>query len=282
MAEDLDKTDGRKSSKDRAIPALPEGWHRHLGDLIEAIGGAGFGPALVAALRQVADFDYSVTFAYRGEDRPICLNAAFPPPQHKIHVTDYQTGPYLLDPFCKACLNGVASGLYRLRDLAPDRFYQSEYYRSYYVETGPVDEIAFFAVLEDGTGLVTSLMRRREVPVFSPREFRLLAAVEPVVRAVMRRHWQGDERLRAGTGAVVTALPQVVQAAVQSFDSPSLTQRESEVISLVLQGHSSESIGRQLGISTGTVRIHRKNVYTKLRISSQQELFAIFLKSVLN
>ncbi|NIQ08738.1 MAG: helix-turn-helix transcriptional regulator, partial [Gammaproteobacteria bacterium] len=35
-----------------------------------------------------------------------------------------------------------------------------------------------------------------------------------------------------------------------------------------------------LGISTGTVRIHRRNIYAKLQISSQQELFAIFFKKI--
>lgn len=34
-----------------------------------------------------------------------------------------------------------------------------------------------------------------------------------------------------------------------------------------------------LGISAGTVRIHRKNVYAKMRISSQRELFSIFMQS---
>ncbi|MHA1159113.1 MAG: LuxR C-terminal-related transcriptional regulator, partial [Alphaproteobacteria bacterium] len=46
------------------------------------------------------------------------------------------------------------------------------------------------------------------------------------------------------------------------------------------EGHSSEAIARNLGISVGTVRIHRRNTYAKLRISSQQELFSIFFKNV--
>nr|WP_237684321.1 helix-turn-helix transcriptional regulator [Pseudaminobacter soli] len=60
---------------------------------------------------------------------------------------------------------------------------------------------------------------------------------------------------------------------------PALTPRELEVVGLVLEGHSSESISSLLGISAGTVRIHRKNIYAKMRISSQRELFAIFIRS---
>ena len=46
---------------------------------------------------------------------------------------------------------------------------------------------------------------------------------------------------------------------------------------MVLRGHSSNSIGRQFQITTGTVKIHRKNIYAKLGISSQSELFSHFI-----
>ena len=54
-----------------------------------------------------------------------------------------------------------------------------------------------------------------------------------------------------------------------------LTSRETAIIDLVLQGHSSESIGLKLNISTGTVKVHRRNVYRKLGISSQTQLLSI-------
>jgi DNA-binding CsgD family transcriptional regulator len=59
---------------------------------------------------------------------------------------------------------------------------------------------------------------------------------------------------------------------------PPLTPRELDVVGLVLEGHSSESIANLLNISAGTVRIHRKNIYAKMRISSQRELFSIFVR----
>lgn len=56
-----------------------------------------------------------------------------------------------------------------------------------------------------------------------------------------------------------------------------LTPREREIVTFTLKGYSSEATGQILEISTGTVRIHRRNIYTKLGISSQRELFARFL-----
>ena len=56
-----------------------------------------------------------------------------------------------------------------------------------------------------------------------------------------------------------------------------LTHRECEIAGLILKGHSSKSIARIIEISPGTVKIHRKNIYRKLGISSQSELFSLFL-----
>jgi DNA-binding CsgD family transcriptional regulator len=59
-----------------------------------------------------------------------------------------------------------------------------------------------------------------------------------------------------------------------------ITPRETQVVSRVLEGHSSEAIAKSFGISVGTVRIHRRNIYGKLNISSQQELFEIFFQQI--
>ena len=65
----------------------------------------------------------------------------------------------MLDPFFLAASRSVAPGLYRLRYMAPDRFYQGEYFRSYYVQTGLAEEIAFFITLPEHSTMTLSLMR---------------------------------------------------------------------------------------------------------------------------
>ncbi len=52
------------------------------------------------------------------------------------------------------------------------------------------------------------------------------------------------------------------------------------MVAQVLEGHSSDSIAKGLGISVGTVRIHRCNIYAKLQISSHHGQFSIFLKRI--
>src|SRR5690606_30720689 len=109
----------------------------------------------------------------------------------------------------------------------------------------------------------------REERTFSRTDFRRLAAVAPVVTALMRRQWselkhefneQPDER------------PNITGHGLDR-----LTPREREIVSFTLKGYSAEATGQALKIATGTVRIHRRNIYAKLMISSQRELFARFM-----
>lgn len=257
-------------------------WISLLSRCIDSIGSETFPEHLVAALKSIADFDYSVSFAYHQNEKPISLYDTFSDAQRVIFVDDYLKGPYLLDPFFKACGRRVDCGLYRLRDIAPDRFLQSEYYRSYYVRTGLAEEICYTFYLLNEVAVVISLMRSGESRRFSAREFRLLETVVPIVSSLAQRHWQdvpGWFEVEVTDRQSNDSQP-VIENAVNAIFGPRITPRETQVVAQVLEGHSSESISKSLGISTGTVRIHRRNIYAKLGISSQQELFSIFFQKI--
>jgi DNA-binding CsgD family transcriptional regulator len=51
-----------------------------------------------------------------------------------------------------------------------------------------------------------------------------------------------------------------------------LTNREKEVVKLLLQGKSNKLIALSLGISDRTVEFHLKNIYAKFQVSSRIEL----------
>ena len=128
--------------------------------------------------------------------------------------------------------------------------------------------------------LVISLMRAGSSAPFSDRDFNKLRKVEPMVNAASMRHWQNPEFLRDHHKPLKPepiVLEDHVTSAFEMFGNGILTRREGEVVRMVLRGHSSESIGKRLGISTGTVKIHRRNIYAKLGISSQSELFSLFI-----
>lgn len=261
---------------------IPSDWARMTGAVVAALESPALPATLADLLRQVAPFTYTVMFGYRRTERPIDLYDDFPQGKRRIFVTDYQAGPYLLDPFYQAAIRPVMPGLYRLRDLAPDRFYQGEYFRTYYVRTGLAEEIGYFADLPHKAMVVLSLMRA-EKP-FSQKEFRALQALFPLVAAVARRQWAGLA-IEFGDSSASTGhqgLQRRVSYVFSKFGDGVLTPREREVAEFTLKGHSAESIGQLLGISPGTVRIHRRNIYSKLNINSQGELFSRFLDTLVD
>ncbi len=260
----------------------PPGWATSLASVVTALNAPILPQSLSDLLRQVAPFTYAVIFGYRGAARPIALHDDFPQGKRRVFVTDYQAGPYLLDPFYQAAVRPAVPGLYRLRDIAPDRFYQGEYFRNYYVQTGLAEEIGFVVDVPNRTVVVLSLMRT-ERP-FSQKEFVALAAMFPLVAAVVRKQWADLAQQFGEDGKAVD--PQGLQGRVayvfRSFGDGILTPREREVVEFTLKGHSAESVGQLLGISPGTARIHRRNIYAKLRINSQGELFSRFLDTLVD
>jgi DNA-binding CsgD family transcriptional regulator len=59
-----------------------------------------------------------------------------------------------------------------------------------------------------------------------------------------------------------------------------LTPREAEVCASIALGRKVAGTSRKLNISAHTVATHRKRAYSKLGISSQNELFACFFDSL--
>ncbi|MFL5737415.1 MAG: LuxR C-terminal-related transcriptional regulator [Actinomycetota bacterium] len=58
----------------------------------------------------------------------------------------------------------------------------------------------------------------------------------------------------------------------------SLTQRERDVLGLLVKGHGSEHISLVLGISTNTVRSHIQNILPKLQVHSRLEAAAFAVR----
>ena len=62
-----------------------------------------------------------------------------------------------------------------------------------------------------------------------------------------------------------------VRSAPGSTPFPELTPREFEVLTLVADGLSNESISRRLGLAPKTVRNHLSNIFVKLQVADRAE-----------
>ncbi|MBC7145906.1 MAG: LuxR family transcriptional regulator [Thioclava marina] len=255
------------------------GWNERIADAITTVGTDEFARTLDRATETLFPYKICMVFAYEGNATPQSLYHNLPPDAARIVIWDYCVGPYLLDPFYAQTEAGRRTGVAGLRQMAPDKFFQSEYYAKHYSRTGIRDEIGVFAAIGPRRVAVISFARERGQPIFSARERAKLAEVGPVIEALMRAHWGVSAARDALANPAHSAVPPL-QVLLDRIAGGVLTPRESEVIAMVLRGYSTAAIGANLVISDETVKVHRKNAYRKLSISSQAQLFSLFLKAL--
>jgi DNA-binding CsgD family transcriptional regulator len=260
-------------------------WNRDLAAVLEQIDRPDVLCRLDEAIRLVARFDISVGFAYPEDREPILLYDGLKNTAPTSALDAYLRGTYLLDPFYLACSNQILPGLYRMAALAPDNFFNSDYYLSPAVhpcismESGSLDEeIGFFVPLPAGFMATYSLMRSNGSAAFSDEEFARLTAIEPMVRFALSRHWRFvSKNPDARSRRTWSIHGEAMEEAFERFAADRLTPRQRLIVQLILRGHSNLSISLRLGITEGTAKIHRKAIYDRLEISSQSELFGMFI-----
>ncbi len=216
--------------------------------------------------------DNVVILAYSATKSPEILFKWIPDDNNwQVFSTHYLSKSYRLDPFyCKA-MAGYTDRAYTLREIAPDRFRQTEYYRRYFNGTGMVDEMGCFSRLDEKTSVELSLGRDGDQKKFSAAEIKhfdnLVPALAPLVKSYSL----------AMSDIVNTPEEQPQPNPLADYRKTAelfnLTDREQEIAAFILRGHSSLSISLNLNISNATVKVHRRNIYRKMNISSQAELF---------
>jgi DNA-binding CsgD family transcriptional regulator len=66
-------------------------------------------------------------------------------------------------------------------------------------------------------------------------------------------------------------------AEIEAFlDYFKLTKRQSEILKLALRGYPSSTIAQKLKLTQGTVRNHRKEIYAKMDVTTEREIFLAF------
>jgi len=244
-----------------------EVWNAHVGRAAGLIGSRGFPDALEAALRLLAPFQMMNGFFYSPDSRAFDLYNEKIVADRAIIVDRYVEGAFLLDPFYDAICSSNARRMILMREIAPDDFAKTEYYRTHYAATQIVDEIGFVMALANGFTGVLSLSRTGNAPLFVEQDLARFHSVAPLVCAIAERHWFHAPSLSLDSKSALPAT---------RIDHPLLTKREGQIVTLILKGHSNHSIAATLSLSLNTVKVHRRQTYAKLNISSQVELFRLF------
>ena len=255
-------------------PAEPTGswlgqWDEAFARLLERMGSDLFPTALRKLIELHVGFETMVVTRYQGQAQPESLYHDLDDVQAAISIQFYATGPYLLDPFAQACRADAVPGAHRLIDLVTEAFFRSEYYRTFYRKVRISDELGILIRHAPADWVVISLSRGARQPRFSSEDVARINAIHNTLSAAVIRHWQLDE------AATQRDDDRHVEERLATFGADRLSPREAEVIRLILQGHTAGSASAFLGITEGTVKVHRHNAYGKLGVSSQAELFSV-------
>ncbi len=278
--------------------------------MIASIGRRDFPDQLHRVIKQFIQIDSYVVLLFTGDQAPLVLHDLLDASERPLFYQRYlRDGAFLLSPFFVAAREREVAGFFRVVDIAPDDFFKSEYYANYYRPSATVDEACYIQPMGKRRFLLISCGRLHRDQCFSVSERNRLSEMAPVIQAAAAQHWKSAglaqrraphhlptdhvtaDHVTAGhpiagqtphqeleLGARSSRSSRNLGKVLESFGDGCLTDRERQVALMLLRGHSSKSAARALDISPATERVHRRNIYLKLAVSSQAELCSRFFE----
>lgn len=256
-----------------------EQWH----DAIASIITDGVNDAtvdnLVDAIRLLISGDGCSLIVYPKDTQPYCqYRKRADGGDPKAYIDQYLDRAYLLDPFYRMAIDSPgqpAEGVYSLKDVAPNGFEHNGMYLIYYQLVNFGDEICVIIPTDDNATMQISISRQNTMSSFSTQQMALIEQLFSTVRAILLKWWTASSETRKQT-----FLKSHLESALAHFGSSVLTVRETQVLQLKLRGYATKYIAQKLGITPETIKHHRKNIYAKLDINSQAEMFHLFIDSL--
>ncbi len=264
-------TQGQLSFSSRDFAAFGQ----EIGELIANPGLSDTPRRLCAALRQIIPTDHTATYVLHRNTAPTRLFD-----ENTSEPIAYAESPYLFDPIYYCYLDGAVPDFCRMSDMWPDGFADSEYWNLSYKHLGFVDELYLNVPVANGSMFHLNLVRTGDSKRYSKAEFDLGESLMPIVRAIVTAHAQSGKGEWVQSDASADAYHQRLHSVFQNFGRSLLTDREKEVVDLTMRGYSDKVTARELEISPGTVRNHKKSIFKKFDISSQGQLFGLFLEAL--
>ncbi len=249
-------------------------WIEAVAGIIGATRGKTVAASMTDAIGAVVDHEGTALIAFNKDASPDVLHHTLEPAGRRHYLERYLDGPYLLDPLYELALRSKKPTLVRFRDELPDRFRSSEYYRQYCERTHLQDEMDFVVPVSRQTSVVLVVGKRTRM--FTKAELHRLELIEPLVQSSLQRIWRAWVA-KTGNDKGKDDVHRRLTECFDHFGHSVLTRRERQISQLLLRGHSSKSVARELKIAPGTVMVHKRNLFAKLGISSQYELFSLLI-----
>ena len=264
-------------------------WGKAIADAIDRINSGSCPQYIVRAIGTLVNFDMAMSVVYSKHSKPIYVYDTFKTEKAKQGLSNYINNTYVLNPAYAAYCGKLDSGVYRIHELSSENRVSSEHYHTLKIKRMPGEELEYItecwplnmeeifisiSLPADEMGEI-SLLRARSKGGFADADIALLKIHLPLIEAVYRQYWI---KARCYTSIDKNIPPE--DYLLKTVFEDLLSNRENQVVVLVLKGASGQDIAEELGISLTTVKTHRKNLYLKLGIATQTELFALALNSL--
>jgi DNA-binding CsgD family transcriptional regulator len=266
-----------------SVPSLIAEDALHVG-MISLIGSDQFFDKLAVVLGEALPFKWLHIFQYFKDTAPIGLGNYPNPVAYVRGYDNYLNFTYVINPSYRAFQLQTSPGVFLISDFIQDNhddvigsadceitIDQSESI-GYRTPGWPKNMTEFIVLIDlpNGTAVDLTFLTELDRSQYKDHEARLQRAF-PILNAVLLKQFElnpnsFEHHSRPGQ-----------EERFQDFGSDTLTDREREVVQLILIGHNSNSIALKLCVSLSTIKTHRRNIYSKLQISSQAELFSMFL-----
>lgn len=246
--------------------SLPYEFQSSLGDLIEAVGRPNFAETLFRATRSATGCDQLIVFTGTCGQAPqtaIMEGIDVPAWRNKKYLSDY----WRVDPIrlveAEPQPSGVSLALMDASELSSSA-YRDECF------TGANLYSRASTCRTRGDRMVRFNLYFSDSRAFDPTVSRYLCDTAELMDVLLRRHGiHGDRSVqRLDQKDIADRLHRV---------APELTQRELQVCTHIARGLTSEGISLELGISLNTVLTYRKRAYSRLNISTQNELLQLLV-----
>jgi DNA-binding CsgD family transcriptional regulator len=245
----------------------------------QSVGTSDFYEACLALMAELVSQDSQWIVVYSRIARPRTLRfelSAFPSVEidRDLVLSTYELGFYRFDPFFRYWQSGGEPGVVGMHEIPVPPSKENTYLTDFMPITRMADDLAVFLPVSDHQCVALTVDRST---VFSGDEFALLRKIYPLFSGLNEAHLRASTWKEEREDHETPPTPLDFGSAVDSFTASGFTPRERDIVHLILGGFSNDAVARRIAIGVGTVRNHRKRIYAKLDITTERELFSLFM-----
>ena len=267
-----------------------EDWLFRLNKTIAKLGRAEFEDSLFDLVNAVVRVDHCAVFINNQDgttahlftksklDDDICRSLAKAYTE-RFHIRDPKVGALGAGP------EKPGDTRMTLLPQTPDADYDAGYKARFFTNTGLIDKVSSLLQTRQYT-IYCSFYRLEASGRFEPPEFEDLSRILPILTNLIFKHshllarLSGLKEKENHPDPIITKVPMGRSLDVRNEVFAKLTDREQQVCFRILRGLTSEAISLDLKVAISTIHTYRKRAYAKLGISSQNELFSLYLEYI--